>query len=57
MSVSDDPTPVFIPDANLRAVIEAALSMASGATITVADMETLTSLDADQKGIGSLTRT
>ena len=47
--------PVSIPDANLRAVIEAALGKASGALITVSEMATLTSLDVRNKGIRSLT--
>ena len=37
---------VDIPDPNLRAAIETTLGKASGATITVAEMETLTFLDA-----------
>ena len=47
--------PVSIPDANLRAVIEAALGKASGATITVADMKTLTRLVVQNKEIRDLT--
>lgn len=41
----DPVQPVNIPDANLRAVIERALLKSAGATITNADMETLTSVD------------
>ncbi len=50
-----DPTPVPIPDANLRAAIAAALGKASGATITVAEMKTLTTLDTYGGGISDLT--
>ena len=46
---------VNIPDANLRAKIEAALGKASGATITTADMATLTRLDAPNANISDLT--
>ena len=49
-----DTTPVTIPDANLRAAIAAALDKASGAPITVAEMKTLTSLEAIEKGIRNL---
>ena len=49
-----DTTPVTIPDANLRAAIAAALDKASGAPITVAEMKTLTSLKAIEKGIRNL---
>ena len=55
VAVEFDPTPVTIPDANLRAVIAAKLGKASGATITVADMITLTSLDGKRAGISDLT--
>ena len=51
----EDDTLVSIPDANLRAAIAAALGKASGATITKAEMATLTSLDARDAGIRSLT--
>ncbi len=44
-----------IPDPNLRAKIEQALGKASGATITAADMATLTELDALHAGISDLT--
>ena len=54
-TIPDNDASETIPDANLRAVIEDALGKASGAPITVADMETLTSLDAHNKGIRSLT--
>ena len=50
-----DTTPVTIPDASLRAVIEAALGKASGAPITVTEMKGLTSLEAVEKGISDLT--
>ncbi len=40
------PLTVHIPDANLRAVIEASLGKASGAPITQAEMATLTSLES-----------
>ena len=46
---------VNIPDPNLRAVIENALGKVSGATITTADMATLTRLDANEAGISNLT--
>ena len=46
---------VDIPDANLRAAIEAALGKASGATITVDKMATLTGLDAQESNIRVLT--
>ena len=46
---------VSIPDANLRAAIEAALGKARGAPITVADMETLNLLHAADRGISNLT--
>ena len=39
---------VDIPDANLRAAIETTLGKASGATITAADMATLTHLAASE---------
>ena len=45
---------VSIPDANLRAAIESALGKASGAPITVAEMETLTELNARSGGVGEL---
>ena len=50
-----DDTPGTIPDANLRAAIAAALDKAKGATITVAEMETLTALEASDAGISDLT--
>ncbi len=46
---------VEIPDPNLRAAIENSLDKASGATITVADMETLTRLFAPNANISDLT--
>ena len=46
---------VDIPDPNLRAVVEHALGKAAGASITVADMATLTRLDAMNHKIGNLT--
>ena len=46
---------VNIPDANLRAVIEAALGKTSGATITAEEMATLTRLEAVNKNIRNLT--
>ena len=45
----------IIPDANLRAAIEAALGKVSGAPITAADMETLTHLTARDAGVSDLT--
>ena len=44
-----------IPDANLQAAIEAALGKASGATITEAEMKTLTHLTASNADISDLT--
>ena len=56
VSVSFAPSPaVVIPDANLRAAIEAALSKGSGAPITVAEMTTLTYLEAISEDISDLT--
>ena len=50
------PSPaVTIPDANLRAAIEAALGKASAAPITQAEMATLGSLDASDADITDLT--
>jgi internalin A len=46
---------VNIPDPNLRAAIEAELGKAAGDTITVADMESLTTLEADRADISDLT--
>ena len=46
---------VDIPDSNLRAAVEKALGKASGDTITVADMATLTRLEAPEAGISNLT--
>ena len=46
---------VNIPDVNLRAAITAALNKTSGATITAADMATLTNLEAHDADIRNLT--
>ena len=46
---------VTIPDMNLRAVIEDSLDKASGATITRAEMATLTRIDARDTNIRNLT--
>ncbi len=46
---------VNIPDANLRAKIERALGKTSGATITVTEMATLTTLNAQSSRITDLT--
>ena len=46
---------VTIPDANLRAVIADSLGKARNASITRAEMATLTRIDAPNKGIRSLT--
>ena len=46
---------VDIPDANLRAVIADSLGKSSGASITRAEMATLTSIRAPNKGIRNLT--
>ena len=48
-------TAVNIPDANLRTKIETALSKASGDPISTAEMETLTSLTAQDSSITNLT--
>ena len=45
---------VQIPDVNLRAAVESALGKPSGALITVADMERLDPLIADDAGISNL---
>ena len=45
---------VTIPDVNLRAVIEDSLDKASGATITRAEMATLTRIDAQDTNINNL---
>ena len=45
---------VTIPDVNLRAVIEDSLDKASGATITQAEMATLTRIDAQDANIHNL---
>ena len=45
----------IIPDANLRAAVEAALNKASGAPISAADMEALTRLTAPDAGVSDLT--
>ena len=51
----DAPSPVVtIPDANLRAVIEDALGKASGVPISVAEMKTLTELNARPVGGGGV---
>ena len=47
--------PVHIPDPNLRAAIEEALGKTSGATISPADMRTLTELDAREQDIQDIT--
>ncbi len=46
---------INIPDANLRSKIEAALSKSSGDTITITEMETLTSLNGQDSSISNLT--
>ena len=52
----DAPSPaVTIPDANLRASIEAALGKVSDAPITQAEMATLDSLDASDSDVSVLT--
>ena len=51
----DDPTPVSIPDANLRAEIEDALDKSSGETITRGDMSNLTRVSAGSANISDLT--
>ena len=54
-STIDDPTPVSIPDANLRAAIAEELDKASGTTITKGEMETLAFLEALDVDISDLT--
>ncbi len=51
----DAPETVTIPDANLRARIEGVLGKAAGATITPAEMATLTKLTAKRANINDLT--
>ena len=46
---------VYIPDPNLRAVIEEALGKTPGVPITVEDMATLEVIDAESKDISDLT--
>ena len=53
--VSSGGTPVAIPDANLRAVIEDNLGKERGAPITRGDMSTLARLDAPNANISDLT--
>ncbi len=48
-------TAINIPDSNLRAKIETALGKASGDPISAAEMETLTSLTAQDASISNLT--
>ena len=48
-------TAIDIPDPNLRAKIEAALGKTSGDPISTAEMETLTTLSAQDAGITNLT--
>ena len=55
VTVSSASTAGIIPDANLRAAIEAALGKASGATITAAEMEALTRLTARDAGVSDIT--
>ena len=47
--------PVDIPDANLRAAVEAALNVGPSTPIASAEMATLTRLDANEAGISDLT--
>ena len=46
---------VYIPDPNLRTVIEGILGKAAGSTITTEDMERLTRIDAEESEISDLT--
>ena len=55
VSISFIAPAVTIPDANLRAAIEAALDKASGAPITRAEIATLDSLEANDADISLLT--
>ena len=56
VTVSSASTAEVIPDANLRAAIEAALGKASGSTITAAELEAMTRLIAPRyAGISDLT--
>ena len=52
---AEDDTVVDIPDPALRAAIESALDKEADAPITVAEMESLTSLGATRTGIADLT--
>ena len=53
---AEDPSqPVNIPDPDLRSAIEKALGKTSGATISPADMRTLTELDAREQDIQDIT--
>ncbi|MDE0708957.1 MAG: leucine-rich repeat domain-containing protein, partial [bacterium] len=55
VTVQDGATRVIIPDANLRAAVEAALGKAGGAPITRDDMAALPSLWMSAAGISDLT--
>ncbi len=55
MPLSTSAQTVNIPDANLRAAIAEALGKAPAATMTADEMETLTRLEAPDKGILNLT--
>ena len=55
VTVSSTSMAVIIPDARLRAAIEAALNKASGAPITAAELKVLDRLDAHSRGISDLT--
>ena len=53
--IGEQPNTVNIPDRNLRSAVEQVLGKAQGATITVADMETLEVFSAINKNITNLT--
>ena len=53
--IGEQPNTVNIPDRNLRSAVEQLLGKAQGATITVAEMETLDVLSAINKNITNLT--
>ena len=55
LTITDDESPISIPDDSLRVVLERALGKTSGAAISGAEMRTLTTLNASGKRISDLT--
>ena len=55
LSDVDTEIPIFIPDANLRAAVRAALGIEITSQITIDEMRGLTTLNASQLGITNLT--